>query len=79
MVEPALRASLMAAVGGAALHTSSISAASMAAVALPAITMCTNPKCRLASLAATNSRPENHFSMNRHPHTQADFDNGNSS
>jgi hypothetical protein len=39
----------------------------------------TNPKCRLASLAATNSRPENHFSMNRHPPTPADFDKGNGS
>src|SRR3954452_10649219 len=79
MIEPALRASLMAAVGGAALQTSSVRAASMAAVALAAITMRTNPKCRLASLAATNSRPENHFSMNRHPPTPADFDKGNGS
>src|SRR3954451_555965 len=79
MIEAALRASLMAAVGGAALQTSSVRAASMAAVALAAITMRTNPKCRLASLAATNSRPENHFSMNRHPPTPADFDKGNGS
>ena len=28
---------------------------------------------------ATNPRPENHFSMNRHPPTGAAFDNGNGS
>jgi hypothetical protein len=39
----------------------------------------TDPKRRLASLAATNSRPEHHFSMNRHPPTQAAFDSGNGS
>jgi hypothetical protein len=41
--------------------------------------MGTNPEHRLASLAAANALPENHFSMNRHPPTQADFDNGNGS
>jgi hypothetical protein len=38
----------------------------------------TNPECRLASLPATHSLPENNFSMNRHA-TQSDFDNGNGS
>jgi hypothetical protein len=41
--------------------------------------MSTNPEHRLASLAAANALPENHFSMNRHPPGQADFDNGNGS
>jgi hypothetical protein len=33
----------------------------------------------LASLAATNSRPENHFSRNRQPPAEAAFDNSNGS
>jgi hypothetical protein len=41
--------------------------------------MGTNPEHRLASLAVANALPENHFSMNRHPPMQADFDNGNGS
>ena len=41
--------------------------------------MGTNPEHRLAFLAAANTLPENHFPVNRHPPTQADFDNGNGS
>ena len=37
----------------------------------------TNSEYRLASLAAASALPENHFSMNRHPPTRADFDKGN--
>jgi hypothetical protein len=48
-------------------------------IALPAITVRANPEHRLASLAATNPRPENPFSMNRHPPTGAAFDNCNGS
>jgi len=77
MIEPALRALLISVVGGTVLPAPSFHAASGAAIPLPPIAMRTNPEHRLASLAATNSPPENYFSMNRHPPTPADFDNGN--
>jgi hypothetical protein len=79
MIEPALQTPLVAAVGSAALPTPGFRSARRTAIALPAIAVRTNPECRLAPLAATNSRPEHHFSMNRHSPTQADFDNGNGS
>jgi hypothetical protein len=79
MIEPAFGALLVPAVGGTALPAPGLHAAIRAAIALPSITMRTNPEQRLAFLAATNSLPENDFAMNRHPPTQADFDNGNGS
>jgi hypothetical protein len=79
VVEPAFRALLIAAVGRPVLPAPGFGAARRAAIALSAIAMGTNPEHRLASLAAANTLPENHFSMNRHPPTQADFDNGNGS
>jgi hypothetical protein len=39
----------------------------------------TTPEHRLASLTAANPLPKNHFFLNRHPSTQADFDNDNGS
>jgi hypothetical protein len=77
VVEPAFRTPLVAAIGSTTLLAPGFRTASGAAIALPAIAMRTNPEHRLASLAAANPQPENHFSMNRHPPTQADFDNGN--
>jgi hypothetical protein len=79
VVEPAFRALLITAVGRPVLPAPGFGAARRAAIALSAITMGTNPEHRLASRAAANALPENHFSMNRHPPTQADFDNGNGS
>jgi hypothetical protein len=79
MIQPAFGALLVPAVGGTALLAPGVATARRAAIALASITVRTNPEQRLASLAATNSLPENHFSMNRHPPTQADFDNGNDS
>ena len=79
MIEPAFRTPLVAAVGGTVLPAPGFGAARRAAIALPAIAVRTNPEHRLASLAAANPLPENHFAMNRHPPTQADFDNGNGS
>ena len=79
MIEPALRTPLVAAVGCAELLSPGLPAAGRAAIALAAVAVCTNPEQRLASLAATNSLPEKDFSMNRHPPTQAGFDNGNGS
>jgi hypothetical protein len=79
VVEPAFRTLLIAAVGRPVLPAPGFATARRAAIALSTIAMRTNPEHRLASLAATNPLPENHFSMNRHPPTQADFDNGNGS
>jgi hypothetical protein len=79
VVKPAFGTLLIAAVGGPMLPAPGFGPARRAAIALSAIAMCTNPEHRLASLAAANALPENHFSMNRHPPTQADFDNGNGS
>ena len=77
VVEPAFGTLLIAAVGRPVLPAPGFAAARKAAIALSAVTMCANPEHRLASLAAANALPENHFSMNRHPPPQADFDNGN--
>ncbi|HLV96024.1 MAG TPA: hypothetical protein VKS44_12595 [Candidatus Acidoferrales bacterium] len=79
VVEPAFGTLLIAAVGRPVRSAPGFGATRRAAIALSAIAMCTNPENRLASLAAANALPENQFTMNRHPPTQADFDSGNSS
>jgi hypothetical protein len=79
MIEPAFRTPLVAAVGGTVLLAPGFATASRAAIALSAIAVRANPEHRLASLAATKSRSENHFCMNRHLLTPAGFDNGNGS
>jgi len=79
MIEPALPTPLIAVVGSAVLSAPGFATASRAAIALSAVAVRANPEQRLASLAATNARPENDFSMNHHPPTQAGFDKGNGS
>jgi len=79
VVEPAFGTLLVAAIGRPVLPTPGFGAALRAAIALPAIAMGANPEHRLASRAAANALPENHFSMSLHPPRQADFDNGNGS
>jgi hypothetical protein len=79
VVEPTFRTLLIAAVGRPVLPTPGFTAAGRAAIALSAIAMRTNPEHRLASLAAANALPENHFSTNRHRSTQTDFDKANGS
>ena len=76
MIEPALQTPLVAVVGSTVLPAPGFAAARRTAITLSAIAVRANPEHRLASLAATNARPENYFSMNRHPPTQAGFDNG---
>ena len=61
---------LIAAVGCPVLPVPGFGAPRQAAIALTAIAMRTNPEHRLASLAAANALPDNHFSMN-HPFTPA--------
>jgi hypothetical protein len=77
VVEPAFGTLLIAPVGRPVLPASGFGATRRTAITLSAIAMCTNPEHRLASLAAANALPENHFAMNRHPPTQADFDKRN--
>ena len=79
MIEPAFPTPLVAVVGSAVLSAPGCAAASRTAIALSAVAVRANPEQRLASLTVTNAQPENHFSMNRHPPTQAGFDNGNGS
>jgi hypothetical protein len=79
VVEPTFRTLLIAAIGRPVLPAPGFRAASRAAIALTPIAVRTNPEHRLASLAATNPRPENHFSTNRHPPTGAAIDNSNGS
>jgi hypothetical protein len=69
----------MTAVGSTALPAPSFRSASRTAIALSAVAVRTNEEQRLASLAATNSRPEHRFSMNRHPPAEAVFDISNGS
>jgi len=71
MVQPSFRASLVAAVGAASLHDPGLIAATWAAIALAAITMLADPEHRVASTAAANPLPENHFAMSRHRRPQA--------
>ena len=79
MIEPAFGTLLVTAVGGAALPEPGFVAAGRAAVALAAIAVRADPEQRLAFLAAANSRPENHFSMNRHPPRRRGLTSGNGS
>ena len=76
MVQPPL---VMTAIGGPMLPASRLTAAFRAAVALAAITARANPEKRPATRIAAKPLPENYFPMNRHPHTQADFDNDSGS
>jgi hypothetical protein len=69
MIEPAFGTPLVPTVGISALLASGFQTASRAAIALPAVAVRTNPEHRLASLAAANPLPENHFWRNRHPPT----------
>ena len=79
VIEPAFGTLLIAAVGRPVLPAPGFDAARRAAIALSAVAMCTNPEHRLASPAAANALPENHFARSLHPPAQADFDNGNGS
>lgn len=79
MVQTSFRTPLVAAVGRAPLPEPGFRAASMAAIALPAITVRTNPEHRVATTAAANPLPENYFAMSRHPCARAGLDNGNRS
>lgn len=69
----------MATVGTALLLATSFGAAGGAAIALPTITVLTDPEQRVASAAAANPLPENDFARNRHARPQTGLDNGSRS
>jgi hypothetical protein len=79
MVQSSFRTPLVPAVGAASLPEAGFSAASGAAIAVSAIAVRTDPEHRVATTAAANPLPENHFAMSRHPCLRAGLDNGNRS
>jgi hypothetical protein len=79
MVQPSFQTPLMAAVGAVALLETRSGTASGAAIALPAITMLTDPEHGMTSAAAANPLTENRFAMNRHARHGRELDHGNGS
>jgi hypothetical protein len=79
MIESSFQAPLMAAVSTASLLDPGLSAARGTAIAVSAITVLADPEHRMASPAAANPLPKNHFAMSRHPCVRAGLDNGNRS
>jgi hypothetical protein len=79
MVEPPFRAALMAAVGAAPLLAPRFGTAGDAAIALPSITLLTNPEHRVASAATANSLTENDLAMNRQCPPMTGWTTGNGS
>ena len=77
MIEASFPALLMPAIRTAPLSETCYVAATQAAVALPAITMRTNPEHSETFAAQTNPLPQHHFARNRHARSQAGLDNGN--
>jgi hypothetical protein len=69
----------MATVGTALLLAPGFGAAGGAAIALPTITVLTDPEQRVAAAAAANPLPENDFARNRHARPQTGLDNGSRS
>ena len=79
VVQPSFPALLVAGIGAASLLEPSFTAASATAIALPTIAVRADPEHRVASNAAANPLPENHFARNGHAPPQAGLDNGNRS
>ena len=74
MVQPFFQTPLMAAVGAAPLLETCFGTASGAAIALSPITVRTDAEHRMASTAAANPLPQNHFARNRHAHYRRGLD-----
>jgi hypothetical protein len=79
VVQPSFPALLVAGIGAASLLEPSFTAASATAIALPTIAVRADPEHRVASNAAANPLPENHFAIFAHARLQAGLDNGNRS
>lgn len=76
MIQSALRAPLVPAVGAASLLKPRQAAARATAVALSPVTVSTDPEDDLASAAAANPLPKNDFVAKFHARPQAGLDNG---
>jgi len=79
MIEPALGASLVAAVGAAALRAPGFQAARIAAVTLSAVAVPADPEHCVASNGRTNPLTKNHLAMTIHVRPEAGLDNGDRS
>lgn len=79
MIESALGATLMAAIGAAPLMKPGLVAALDAAIAMSTITVWTQEEDGETSAVVTNPLQENSFRMNRHAPSRAGLDNGNDS
>ena len=79
MIQPALRAPLVAAVGAASLLESRLAAAGGTAIALSPVAVLTDPEHRLASAATANPLPKNDFVLKAHARPHAGLDNGSRS
>ena len=76
MIQPALGAALVSAVGAASLLEPRLVAAGEAAIALSSVAVLTDPEHRVASTAAANPLPKNDFVAKSHARPQAGLDNG---
>src|ERR1700690_3268002 len=77
MIEPSLRALLVAPVGGPPLPAAGLLAALGTAVAVAAIAVRADEEHCLAPLTLANPLPQNRFAMNcRHASSPAGLDNG---
>ena len=74
MIQSALAAALVPAVGAAPLLESRLAAARGAAIALSPVAVLTDPEHRVASTAAANPVTENDFAMNLHARPQTGLD-----
>jgi hypothetical protein len=79
MIELSFRASLMAAVGAAALSVPGFQATILAAVTLAAVTIPEDPEDCVASDRRTNALTEDHLAMPIHVRRQAGLYNGDRS
>jgi hypothetical protein len=79
VIQPAFRTPLVTAVGGTPLLKPRLVTASGTAIALPTITVLTDPEHRLATAATANPLPENDFAMNLHASPRTGLDNGSRS
>jgi hypothetical protein len=76
VIEPALGALLVPAVGGAALATTRLAATIEAAIALPSIAPTTEPEHGSAFGIETHPLPKNNLAVRSHPLCRRGFDNG---
>jgi hypothetical protein len=79
MIEPSFEASLVAAVGAAALPAPSFQAARIAAVTLSAVAVPADPEHCVASNGRTNPLTKNDLAMTIHVRPEAGLDNGDRS